>query len=645
MKLPNKISSRAFIRTRIARHAVDRLHNSRQGPWLPLAVVGSSAVVILASLAFVLLPEETASAECTPPSGSYVAPYVVLDRSSVEVSRGEEFTVNVNLSGHFNLCSPHHGGTYRIRGGEGTGRSGWTYLDISTPTVHLQPGADRYGIVSIQRNRNGVITNFATPSSQELISLTNADVVGGGITVTFRALDDGFNYERRGRIHFEFPYWRSARGSVGVTTRKGLTVADVRVMDTALDEHGQPRELSCHRNLTPNTGCFNIHQGSSNQYKLKLTNQPARGDTVTVTPIRTHGWMGLTFQPSSVTWTSEDWQTEHTITVTTPVVSNSRWAATRPPTWTSFTIEHRFTGDFDINNAKLRSHNKVHGRVTEHPPPSLRSPQSQTQPEPPTLTLSTTTQSVDEGDQVTFTVTADPAPQNDVTVNVGTAQEMGEGLNYVGSESTDRVTITAGQTTATWTVTAYSDTEHRADGRIEGRIKPGASYTLGDPFSVSLDLLDDDPPQPTPQSVPQSVPQPTPQSAPQQSAPQPAPTRVPTPQPTPGALVVLEPVILSVSDAEAEEGQTLNFVISLNRASPTTVEVAYSTLRGEATTDDYTFTNGRVVFRPGETRKTVHIQTTVDDINEQPERMILYLARVDGAEPDRRSATGTINNN
>ncbi len=374
----------------------------------------------------------------------------------------------------------------------------------------------------------------------------------------------------------------------------------------------------------------------------------------------------------------------------------------------------------------------------------------------PSLTLSADAAPVSEGGRATFTITADPVLYNDVTVNVGTEQEMGEGLDYIGSGTTQQVTIPAGQATATWTVTAHNDDQHRTDGRIQAHIKPGDGYTLGVPHNVTLDLLDDDDPPPQPEvtvtatnnnvtegdpavftitatpppvndltvnitttqngdygaftgsrtvtipttgsatlsiattndaidepdgsvtttintgngytvstthntntitvtdndNPPQPEPAPAPTRAPEpapapQPTPQPAPTptRAPAPQPQPTPQPVVEPVTLTVSDAEATEGRTLDFVITLNRAARTPVEITYSTLRGEATDDDYTHTVGTITINAGETRRTVHIRTTADDINEQPERMILYLVSVDGAEPDRRSATGTINNN
>ncbi len=184
-----------------------------------------------------------------------------------------------------------------------------------------------------------------------------------------------------------------------------------------------------------------------------------------------------------------------------------------------------------------------------------------------------------------------------------------------------------GARTAVLVVTVLDDAVYENEvltvsfGQLRHSVK-GAEDRLSTPTGdIALALIDTTEPPPEPPPL-------TPQPAPQ---PQPAP--------------VVEPVTLTVSDAEATEGRTLDFVITLNRASQAPVEITYTTLRGEATDDDYTHTVGTITINAGETRRTVHIRTTADDINEQPERMILYLASVDGAEPDRRSATGTINNN
>ena len=110
----------------------------------------------------------------------------------------------------------------------------------------------------------------------------------------------------------------------------------------------------------------------------------------------------------------------------------------------------------------------------------------------PVVTISADRTSVTEGGDVTFTVTSDPAPASDLPVNVGVAQEMGAGGNRVGSSWFDMVTVRAGETSATWTVTTLSDDVARADGEAVGRILWGNDYREGATSKVTVALIDDD---------------------------------------------------------------------------------------------------------------------------------------------------------
>ena len=110
----------------------------------------------------------------------------------------------------------------------------------------------------------------------------------------------------------------------------------------------------------------------------------------------------------------------------------------------------------------------------------------------PVVTISADAASVTEGGDVTFTVSADPAPSYDLPVNVGVAQEIGAGGNRVGSSGFDTVTIRAGESSAAWTVTTLSDDVAGADGEAVGRILSGYDYRLGARTKVAVALIDDD---------------------------------------------------------------------------------------------------------------------------------------------------------
>ena len=110
----------------------------------------------------------------------------------------------------------------------------------------------------------------------------------------------------------------------------------------------------------------------------------------------------------------------------------------------------------------------------------------------PAVTISADRTSVTEGGDVTFTVTADPAPARDLEVTVSADEEMGSGDDRTGGGHFGTVTVRAGQTTATWTLTTISDQVALADGTVTGRIEAGDGYTVGKPFEVTVALLDDD---------------------------------------------------------------------------------------------------------------------------------------------------------
>ena len=110
---------------------------------------------------------------------------------------------------------------------------------------------------------------------------------------------------------------------------------------------------------------------------------------------------------------------------------------------------------------------------------------------------------------------------------------------------------------------------------------------------------------------------------------------------------VLGPVALSVADARVREASdvTLDFAVTLSRASRATVAVAYATADGSATAgSDYTARKGELTFAPGETAKTVSVPVLDDAHDEGEETLTLRLSAASGAVIADGVATGTIEN-
>ncbi len=110
---------------------------------------------------------------------------------------------------------------------------------------------------------------------------------------------------------------------------------------------------------------------------------------------------------------------------------------------------------------------------------------------------------------------------------------------------------------------------------------------------------------------------------------------------------VLGPVALSVADARVREASdaTLDFAVTLSRASRAPVAVAYATADGSATAgSDYTATSGTLTFAAGETSKTVSVPVLDDAHDEGEETLTLRLSAATGAVISDGVATGTIEN-
>ena len=110
---------------------------------------------------------------------------------------------------------------------------------------------------------------------------------------------------------------------------------------------------------------------------------------------------------------------------------------------------------------------------------------------------------------------------------------------------------------------------------------------------------------------------------------------------------VLGPAALTVADARAKEGtdETLDFTVSLSRATRAAVTVAYATADGTATAgSDYTATSGTLTFAAGETEQTVLVPVLDDAHDEGEETLTLRLTNATGAVIADGEATGTIKN-
>ena len=99
---------------------------------------------------------------------------------------------------------------------------------------------------------------------------------------------------------------------------------------------------------------------------------------------------------------------------------------------------------------------------------------------------------VTEGTAASFTVTADQAPVADLTVNLTVSDATGSDFVASGNEGSKMVTITAGSTTAAFTVDTVGDNAHEPNGSVTVAVASGTGYTVGTTSSADVTVNDDD---------------------------------------------------------------------------------------------------------------------------------------------------------
>ena len=104
-----------------------------------------------------------------------------------------------------------------------------------------------------------------------------------------------------------------------------------------------------------------------------------------------------------------------------------------------------------------------------------------------------------------------------------------------------------------------------------------------------------------------------------------------------------------IADAGAEEGEAIEFTVTLDRTTADAVTFHYATYRGTAGSDDYDGHYATTLrFGPGERSKTIAVQTTEDTQAEDDETLYVYVTDSgDDLTPSRPTrylarATGTI---
>ena len=213
--------------------------------------------------------------------------------------------------------------------------------------------------------------------------------------------------------------------------------------------------------------------------------------------------------------------------------------------------------------------------------------------EPPVIVV--TDAEAEEGEPVEFTIALSAITSRTVTVDYATAGGTAEeGADYAATSGT--LTFAPGETARTIAVPTLEDEVDEENETFNLDLSNPGAATLQDGAATGT-INDDD-----------------------------------------------EPPVIVVADAEAEEGDPVEFTIALSAFTSRTVTVNYATAGGTAEEGaDYTATSGTLTFVPGETAQTIAVLTLEDEIDERNETFTLDLGNPHAATIQDGAATGTIN--
>ena len=215
--------------------------------------------------------------------------------------------------------------------------------------------------------------------------------------------------------------------------------------------------------VSVSTATLTVNEDSSGFYTLALNTQPSTN--VTITP--SGGGTALAVSPTSLVFTTANWDTAQTVTVT-GVDDDDTDNET-------VTISHGISG---------------YGAITAAAAVTVIVDDTT----PPTVTLSGLSSAVSEGDDLTFTLTLDIAAPTELTVDV-TVSETGD-VVAEASEGSRQVTVAQGQTEAHFTVATENDNVDEADSVVTAMVVTDsadpATYQVGSGAAVMVTIEDND---------------------------------------------------------------------------------------------------------------------------------------------------------
>jgi len=307
--------------------------------------------------------------------------------------------------------------------------------------------------------------------------------------------------------------------------------------------------------VTESSGDTTVDEtGTNDTFTVVLTAQPDSNVVLSVTSADTGE---VTVSPASLTFTSSDWDDPQTVTVTG--VDDS-------------IIDYEQTTDITLSISDADSDDQFDSLDDE------KVSAATTDDDRPSISIDDVT--VDEGDNLIFTVSLSETYTTDVKVNYKTINDTAvAGNDYTGKTST--LTFANGDTTETITINSAED--------FIDEINESFYLELSDPVAATI-------------SKSQGT----------------------------GTIIDNDYSVISIDDVTITEGDSGSsdavFTVSLSTQNSRNVTMNYATADNTASGSDYTSQSGTLTIPAGDTEVNISIPVTGDNIDEAEETLSLDLS-------------------
>ena len=373
-----------------------------------------------------------------------------------------------------------------------SGDPNYTSLPIAAVTVTVVDN-DGAGVSIIASNGSTVVTEAAGAGHTDTYTVVLNTRPTGNVRIAVLSSDEGAATVSPASLTFSTANWDTMQtvtvvavddnvdqGNRSVTITHTLTSNDANyrrisnissVAATVADNDTAAVTITESGGISVTEAAGADH---TDTYTVVLDTMPSANVVIAIESVAT---AAITVSPASLRFTTTNWNTAQTVTVTgmdDDVDQGNR----------SVTITHTATsGDTNYNGISIAP---VTATVVDGAPPAPATM--------PTITITGGPSPITEGAAAVFTVSRSGAVTAPLTVLLRVRETTTGGQDFVATaqEGVKTVTIPSGAATAPYTVPTVDDNTDEPDGMVTVTLNSSSAYLVGSPSAAAVNVNDDD---------------------------------------------------------------------------------------------------------------------------------------------------------